>query len=111
MQLEQGKALDEGIDRLNSNLLPLEEYNLHALKERCKVLGLGVGRPRLLKQPLNDCVQGVDEILLVHLERGGACVKDLKCAEQTCQYVANVLNRPSLVLVCIELDFEVLAHN
>ena len=56
MQLEQGKALDEGIDCLNSNLLPLEEDNLHALQERCKVLGLGVGRPRLLKQSLNDSV-------------------------------------------------------
>jgi len=84
MQLEQSKALDEGIDCLNSDLLPLKEDNLHTLQERCKVLGLSVGRPRLLKQPLNDSVQCVDEVLLVHLERSRACVKDLKCAEQTC---------------------------
>jgi hypothetical protein len=66
MHLKQSKSLGEGMDQLVRVLSTLYEDYIHALKKRKEICERVV--EGMFKEPLNDCIQCIKEVFLLHIE-------------------------------------------
>ena len=110
MQLQQGEPFYKSIDHFDWCLPSFAEHNVHAFKKGLEVFGFKRSRPWLFKHPLDDSVESIYEVFLVHFKRGGSSFEDLESAKQTSENIANIWDCLALVVIRINLDFEILAH-
>ena len=112
MQLNQCKTFDEGINRIDRDLLAFIEHNVQTLKQRDKVFSFDGEREGLLKQALKNGVEGRDKVFLVYVKRGSCTdINDLEGTQETSQDVRDTVSGVAGSLTLIELNFEILAHD
>ena len=86
MHLHKSQSLDKGIDGVNRDLLALIEDDMHTFQERYEVFMLDITRWRLLKETLDDCIEGGYEVFLIDIESGTRTHFDyLKGAQESSQ--------------------------
>ena len=70
MHLHKSQPFDKGIDGVDRDLLALVKDDMHTFQEGNEVFMLDSSRRWLLKEALDNCIQGRYEVFLVDVESG-----------------------------------------
>ena len=85
MHLHKSQSFDKSIDGIDRDLLALVKDDMHTFQEGNEVFMLDSSRWRLLKEALDNCIQGRYEVFLVDIESSSCThLNYLKGAQESC---------------------------